>query len=94
MRKTSPKHYQLPNGFQVIDLTSQLDFCAGNVVKYVARAGNKTGESTLDDLRKAEYYLKRLIDDAETKRQTGGTARGLCPPSNHLGDVTCDITGG
>ncbi len=94
MSKTSPKHYQLPNGFQVIDLTSQLDFCSGNVVKYVARAGNKTGESTLDDLRKAKYYLERLIDDAEAKRQTGGVARGLCPPSNHLGDVTYDITGG
>ncbi len=82
MSKTSPKHYQLPNGFQVIDLTSQLDFCSGNVVKYVARAGNKTGESTLDDLRKAEYYLKRLIDDAESARETDSPAAGLCPPAN------------
>jgi len=82
MSKTSPKHYQLANGFQVIDLTSQLDFCTGNVVKYVARAGNKAGESTLDDLLKAEYYLRRLIDDAKSKRQTRGPARGLCPPSD------------
>lgn len=81
MSKTSPKHYQFPNGFQVIDLTSQLDFCSGNVVKYVARAGSKTGESTLDDLRKAEYYLKRLIDDAENERKTDSTSRGLCPPA-------------
>jgi len=82
MSKTSPKHYQMANGFQVIDLTSQLDFCTGNVVKYVARAGNKAGESTLDDLLKAEYYLRRLIDDAKAKRQTRGTTRGLCPPSD------------
>jgi len=82
MSKTSPKHYQMDNGFQVIDLTSQLDFCTGNVVKYVARAGNKAGESTLDDLLKAEYYLRRLIDDARSERQTRGTARGLCPPSD------------
>ena len=82
MSKTSPKHYQMANGFQVIDLTSQLDFCTGNVVKYVARAGNKAGESTLDDLLKAEYYLRRLIDDAKSKRQTRGTTRGLCPPSD------------
>ena len=47
MSKTDPDHYKLPNGFQVIDLTSQLDFCSGNVVKYVARAGNKSGESSL-----------------------------------------------
>ena len=72
MSKTSPKHYQLRNGFQVIDLTSQLDFCSGNVVKYVARAGNKEGESVLDDLKKAEYYLKRLIDECESKREVSG----------------------
>jgi len=60
MSKTSPRHYQFPNGFQVIDLTSQLDFCSGNVVKYVARAGNKTGESTLDDLRKAEILFEEV----------------------------------
>ena len=82
MSKTSPKHYQLPNGFQVIDLTSQLDFCSGNVVKYVVRAGNKTGESTLDDLRKAEYYLKRLIDDATVTREDDGTTVCLQPAGN------------
>ena len=85
MSKTSPKHYQLRNGFQVIDLTSQLDFCSGNVVKYVARAGNKNGESVLDDLKKAEYYLKRLIDECESKREVSGTDNSvpvrLCPPS-------------
>ena len=81
-QKINPKHYQFPNGFQVIDLTSQLDFCSGNVVKYVARSGKKKGESALDDLRKAEYYLKRLINDAETKRKADSPARGLCPPAN------------
>ena len=62
--KANPSHYQLPNGFQVIDLTSQLGFCEGNIVKYVSRAGNKDGESRLDDLRKARYYLDLLIDQA------------------------------
>ncbi len=61
--KTNPQHYQLGNGFQVIDLTETLDFCSGNVVKYVARAGNKSGESTLDDLEKALWYLQRRIAD-------------------------------
>lgn len=59
--KTNPKHYQLRNGFQVIDLTETLPFCEGNVVKYVARAGKKDGESRLDDLKKAKYYLERAI---------------------------------
>lgn len=62
--KTNPKHYQL-DGFQVIDLTEQLGFCQGNVVKYVCRAGKKEGESTLDDLFKAKFYLDRLINKAK-----------------------------
>ena len=64
--KTDPQHYQLDNGTQVIDLTETLDFCSGNVVKYVARAGKKDGESRLDDLLKAAWYLDRLIDKAGT----------------------------
>ena len=82
MSKTSPKHYQMDNGFQVIDLTSQLDFCSGNVVKYVARAGKKSGESVLDDLRKAEYYLRRLINDAESAREADSPAASLQPVGN------------
>ena len=65
--KVSPSHYQLPGGFQVIDLTKHLGFCEGNVVKYVARAGNKGGESRLDDLRKAKYYLDLAVRDEEAK---------------------------
>jgi len=68
--KISPSHYQLPGGFQVIDLTKHLGFCEGNVVKYVARAGNKGGESRLDDLRKAKYYLDLAVRDEEAKTVT------------------------
>lgn len=70
MSKTSPQHYQLRNGFQVIDLTETLDFCSGNVVKYVARAGNKDGESALDDLLKAKWYLERKIENARITEDT------------------------
>lgn len=31
----------------------ELNFCLGNVIKYVTRAGHKDGEDTLDDLKKA-----------------------------------------
>jgi hypothetical protein len=82
MSKTNPKHYQFENGIQVIDLTSQLDFCSGNVVKYVARAGKKEGESALDDLRKAKYYLERLIDDATITREDDSTTVCLQPAGN------------
>lgn len=36
-------------------------FCLGNAVKYISRAGKKAGESTLDDLRKARWYLDNEI---------------------------------
>jgi hypothetical protein len=60
----SPDHYQF-NRIQVIDLTEQLNFCRGNVVKYVARAGRKTDE--LEDLYKARWYLDREIDRLENE---------------------------
>lgn len=56
----SPKHYQgFSNNAQVIDITENLNFNRGNVVKYVARAGRKVNE--LEDLLKAQYYLNREI---------------------------------
>lgn len=65
MTKTNPQHYKSDKGIEVIDLIDELDFCTGNVIKYVYRAGKKQGESTKDDLLKAKYYLERLIDKAD-----------------------------
>ena len=56
-----PAHYQFSNGSQVIDITENLTFNAGNVVKYVARAGRKTADP-IEDLLKARYYIDREID--------------------------------
>lgn len=61
--KIAPRHYNGRNGAQVIDITSECDFCTGNVIKYVFRAGKKGGESRIDDLRKAKWYLDRLIEE-------------------------------
>lgn len=38
-----------------------LDFCLGNTVKYISRAGKKDGNSELQDLKKALWYLERRI---------------------------------
>ena len=64
MSKTNPSHYK-HGKIEVIQLTSQLDFCSGNVVKYLARAGLKAGESRLEDLRKAKWYLDYLLAEVE-----------------------------
>ena len=86
-QKTNPSHYTLPNGMEAYDVTQHFDFTTGNCIKYLWRSGRKSGESRLDDLKKAQWYLNQLIEkeelnDAETKRETNSTSRWLCPPSN------------
>lgn len=53
------------NGAEVIDLTEHLSFCAGNVVKYVCRAGRKDPDKHVEDLEKARWYLDREIERVE-----------------------------
>lgn len=50
------------NGAEVIDLAEHLSFCAGNVVKYVCRAGRKDPDKYVEDLEKARWYLDREIE--------------------------------
>ena len=56
-----PTHYN-QGRIEVIDFIEdqQLNFCLGNVVKYICRAGHK--EHDLEDLQKALWYLKREIE--------------------------------
>lgn len=59
----NPKHYNF-GSIEVIDAIEDWDlgFHAGNVVKYVARYRHKNG---LEDLKKARWYLERLIQNLE-----------------------------
>jgi hypothetical protein len=59
--KSNPDHYKFGD-VEVIDIVQHLDFLRGNAVKYLCRAGKKSGESTLDDLKKASYYVERAIE--------------------------------
>lgn len=56
-----PSHYT-SGKIEVLDFIEdqKLGFHAGNVVKYICRAGKKT-EDPVEDLRKAHVYLDRLI---------------------------------
>lgn len=60
----NPDYYKT-NGFEVIQLTETLNFNRGNAVKYIARAGKKDAAKELEDLLKAEFYLKREIQRLE-----------------------------
>ena len=55
-----PKHYtNHPSGVECIEVTEHMNFCIGNAVKYLWRAGLK-GEQ-VEDLRKARWYIDREI---------------------------------
>ena len=58
-------HYHSQN-IQPIDyiLENELDFCEGNVIKYVTRWKFKNG---VEDLKKARHYLDFLIEHEESK---------------------------
>jgi hypothetical protein len=42
-----------------------LGFHTGNVFKYIARAGKKDPSTEIEDLKKAEVYLRRYIEFKE-----------------------------
>jgi len=55
-----PDHYNgHPSGVECIDIVEHMGFNLGNAVKYVWRADLK-GDA-IEDLRKAEFYIKREI---------------------------------
>lgn len=55
-----PAHYT-SYPVEVIQLTEHMNFCRGNAVKYVARAGLKDKSKEVEDLEKAVWYLNREI---------------------------------
>jgi hypothetical protein len=55
-----PSHYTAhPSGIECIQITEHQNFCLGNAIKYIWRAGKKT--DYLEDLKKARWYLDREI---------------------------------
>jgi hypothetical protein len=59
-----PPHYTShPSSVECIQITEHFNFCIGNAIKYLWRAGLK-GEA-LEDLRKAAWYINREISRLE-----------------------------
>lgn len=57
----NPTHYS-SGTYETINIIEhyELDFCLGNVIKYVLRHKGKNG---LEDLQKAKWYLERAISN-------------------------------
>lgn len=49
------------------------DFCLGNTVKYISRAGKKEEsiKSEIEDLEKAQFYLNRKINNLKKELKNG-----------------------
>ena len=63
-----PQHYGgEDNIYEAIKVIEAWDlrFNLGNVIKYISRAGKKTKETEIQDLKKALFYLQRQIDNLE-----------------------------
>lgn len=64
-----PSHYggseNLYEAIKVIEAWD-LDFCLGNTVKYISRAGKKDKQTEIQDLEKARWYLDRKINKLKT----------------------------
>lgn len=58
-----PAHYT-DGRYETIDAIEswRLGYHLGNAVKYISRAGKKSKDTELEDLRKARWYIKRYLD--------------------------------
>ena len=65
-----PSHYT-DGKIEVIDFIEdkKLPFHLANTVKYISRAGKKDPNKTIEDLKKAEWYLNRYIAMLEGKEE-------------------------
>jgi len=56
-----PPHYTShPSGVECIQVTEHMNFCIGNAMKYLWRAGLK--EDVKEDLEKAVFYINRELE--------------------------------
>lgn len=66
-----PSYYNL--GIECIEVIRSLgwwrEFCLGNVLKYVMRAGEKDSAKELEDLQKASWYLEYVIEQLKGREQ-------------------------
>ena len=66
---THRDYYAVGRKHEPIDVIRDwdLDFCLGNVVKYISRAGRKDNTDAIEDLKKAKTYLEYEISKITNK---------------------------
>jgi len=57
-----PAHYNYhPSGIECIEVARHMNFNVGNAVKYLWRHGKKDPKKTIEDLKKAMWYIEDEI---------------------------------
>jgi hypothetical protein len=85
-----PAHYtQHPSGIECIQITEHMNFCLGNVIKYIWRHAMKGG---VKDLKKARFFIDREIARLEPEPPprtpaTSGRVIAFRPPTRRMMDV-------
>lgn len=82
----NPNHYKLGGKLEVIDvieavtkdMTGMEAVCTANALKYICRWKHKNG---LEDLKKARWYLERLIGDIEKAKETKNEEESSIAPT-------------
>lgn len=71
MKKINPidPGYYIGSDFQVIDVIEQfkLNHHEANIIKYVVRNRHKNPDNPVQDLKKARWYIDRLINQYENR---------------------------
>lgn len=62
-----PNHYAAGREYEPVAVIQDwdLNFALGNTVKYISRAGRKDASKTIEDLKKAKWYLDWYIQYLE-----------------------------
>ena len=68
-----PAHYT-DGKIEVISFIEDkhLNFHRGNAVKYISRAGKKDPSKEIEDLEKADWYLRREIERLRREKESQG----------------------
>lgn len=93
--KINPDHYKShPSGVECIEITRHMSFNCGNAVKYIWRNGLKDGNPSVQELKKAAWYLNdeiKRLEDASKEVFNQGIAniiKGKIPVQKPGGSTT------
>lgn len=97
----NPSHYAPGDTYETIKVIEawglHRSFCLGNVLKYVSRMGKKDPTKSLEDLKKARWYLDREISRREAQEPCEETKTvptyGGFNVLQHLEDESGHVTG-